>query len=145
MKRILLIISGAAFLFIINACHKAEPKANVIELLQTDKAFSDLSLQKGENYAFLEYIDKLGIMLRPDSMPIMGHDSLMIYQSQRPDTAYTLSWDPMGGKIAQSGDLGFTYGVYTYKTKDTIIHGTYATVWTKNKEGKWKMALDVGN
>ncbi|MEI8204338.1 MAG: hypothetical protein WCH34_15045 [Bacteroidota bacterium] len=145
MRKLLFIISAVAFVFMMNACHRSAPKANVIELLQTDKAFSELSVQKGKNHAFLEYIDTLGIMLRPGGMPIMGLDSLRIYQSQHPDTSYTLSWDPLGAKIAQSGDLGFTYGVYTYKTKDTTFKGTYATVWTKTREGKWKMALDVGN
>jgi ketosteroid isomerase-like protein len=49
--------------------------------------------------------------------------------------------------VANSGELGFTYGIYAMrpKDKDTVIYGTYTSIWRKQKDGKWKLALDSGN
>ncbi len=133
-------------LLLMSSCsQRPNSTADVNELLQTDREFSKLSMEKGMNFAFLEYLDSMGVLLRPNGLPIIGKDSLKAHQKLRPDTTFTLSWEPLSGKIAKSGDLGYTYGKYTYTTKDTVEHGTYATFWTKTPEGKWKMALDVGN
>jgi ketosteroid isomerase-like protein len=30
-------------------------------------------------------------------------------------------------------------------SKDTVIYGTYTSIWKKEKNGKWKFVLDTGN
>jgi ketosteroid isomerase-like protein len=50
--------------------------------------------------------------------------------------------------MAASGDIGYTYGTYkiTDRYTDSIIGvGKYATIWQKQKDGKWKAILDTGN
>jgi ketosteroid isomerase-like protein len=55
------------------------------------------------------------------------------------------TWKPLGGDIAQSGELGYMYGIYSIK-QDTITEkGTYVSVWKKDKDGRWKYVLDSGN
>jgi ketosteroid isomerase-like protein len=61
-----------------------------------------------------------------------------------------LTWTPVGAGIAASGDLGYTYGTYKFATKDkdgkpVVDHGKYTTIWKKQKDGSWKVALDMGN
>ena len=61
-----------------------------------------------------------------------------------------LTWMPVGAGIAASGDLGYTYGTYEFQTKDkegkpVVSHGKYTTIWKKQKDGSWKVALDMGN
>ena len=61
-----------------------------------------------------------------------------------------LSWVPVGAGIAASGDLGYTYGTYEFRTEDkdgksVVDKGKYATVWKRQKDGSWKVALDMGN
>ena len=61
-----------------------------------------------------------------------------------------LTWAPVGAGIAASGDLGYTYGTYEFNSKDkdgkpVVDKGKYATVWKKQKDGSWKVALDIGN
>ena len=61
-----------------------------------------------------------------------------------------LTWAPVGAGIAASGDLGYTYGTYEFSAKDkagkpVVSHGKYATIWKKQKDGGWKVALDMGN
>lgn len=114
------------------------------EMLQADKAFSDMSRQVGMKKAFLQYIDDEGVLLRPGHKPIMGADAID-FLSLVNDSAYTLSWKPSGGKIANSGELGYTYGIYELKTKDTTLNGTYVSIWKKESDGSWKYVLNSGN
>ena len=62
----------------------------------------------------------------------------------------SLTWTPTGSDLAASGDLGYTYGEYTLKSKDkdghpVVRYGKYLTVWKKQKDGSWKAAVDMGN
>jgi ketosteroid isomerase-like protein len=119
-------------------------RASADEILNADKAFSDMSRQLGMKKAFLEYIDDEGILLRPNHKPIVGADAID-FLSLVNDTAYTLTWKPSAAQIAKSGELGFSYGIYELKTKDTTLNGTYVSIWKKERNGSWKFILDSGN
>jgi ketosteroid isomerase-like protein len=119
-------------------------KPSAEEMLQADRAFSVMSRQVGMKKAFMQYIDNEGVLLRPGHPPIVGAEAID-YLSQVNDTAYTLTWKPSKGEVASSGDLGFTYGVYELKTKDTVLNGTYVSIWKKQGDGDWKFVLDTGN
>lgn len=128
---------------------KPEPKSNLdekIKMIDADKAFSKLSAEKGMKTAFMEYIDSNGVLLRPNEMPIIGANAID-YLSQQDDKEYTLVWEPKGGSIAQSGELGYTYGVYKMQPKaaDTTVFGTYISIWKKQDDGTWRFVLDSGN
>jgi ketosteroid isomerase-like protein len=61
-----------------------------------------------------------------------------------------LTWSPVGAGIAASGDLGYTYGTFEFSSqnkdgKQVVDHGKYTTIWKKQKDGSWKVALDMGN
>ncbi|HMG81400.1 MAG TPA: DUF4440 domain-containing protein [Ferruginibacter sp.] len=116
------------------------------ELMNTDRAFSKMSEEEGMKNAFIKYIDDDGILLRPNQFPIMGADAVD-FISQNEDSTYTMSWEPKGGSVAQSGDLGYTYGVYTIKLKknNRIFQGTYVSVWKKLHNGQWRFVVDSGN
>jgi len=96
--------------------------------------------------AFIEYIDSNGVLLRPGHLPIIGANAID-YLIQQDDTGYTLSWEPRNAEVAKSGEMGYTYGIYAMrpKAKDTVIYGTYVSVWKKQQDGKWKLLLDTGN
>jgi ketosteroid isomerase-like protein len=118
-------------------------------LIQVDLDFSNLSAEKGMNFAFLSFADNDAVVLKPNSYPIRGIEKLRIRYS-KPDTAFNLTWKPMYADVAASLELGYTYGTWEYKTKDengnpVSYFGTYITIWKKNKEGKWKFVLDTGS
>ncbi|MGA7471390.1 MAG: nuclear transport factor 2 family protein [Candidatus Sulfotelmatobacter sp.] len=61
-----------------------------------------------------------------------------------------LSWTPVGADISASGDLGYTYGTYEFRAvgKDgnpVVEHGKYTSIWKKQRDGSWKVVLDMGN
>ena len=116
------------------------------KMIEADKAFSAMSVEKGMKNAFLEYIDSNGVLLKPNRYPIIGADAID-YLIQMDDSSYTLEWQPKFGAVAASGDLGYTYGLYALKpkNKDTTIYGTYISIWKKQSDGSWKFVLDSGN
>lgn len=148
--KVLLLFS--AFIFISYSCKMKEaskPLGNFedkMNMMDADRAFSSLSEQKGMKQAFLDYIDSNGILLRPNHLPLLGADAID-FLIQQNDSSYTLKWEPKNGAVAGSGDLGYTYGVYVLKpsTIDTLIYGTYVSIWKKGIDGKWKFVLDSGN
>lgn len=115
-------------------------------MIQADRDFSKLSEEKGMKYALMQYIDGKGVLLRPNSLPIVGGDAIN-FISQGNDSSYTMTWEPNGGSIAKSGELGYTYGVYSIKPndQDTVFYGTYVSIWKRQPDGNWKFVLETGN
>lgn len=66
------------------------------------------------------------------------------------DKNNSLSWKPIGADISSSGDLGYTYGTYEFRSKDangkpTVSYGKYTSIWKRQEDGSWKVVLDMGN
>jgi len=133
--------------FTLQGCFKAKKNNSALaknEIIKADLAFSKMSKEKGMKKAFLEYIDDNGILLRPGHLPIVGADAID-FLSQANDSSFTLTWGPLEADAAASGDLGFSYGIYSLALRDTTLSGTYVSIWKKQADGKWKFVLDAGN
>jgi ketosteroid isomerase-like protein len=66
------------------------------------------------------------------------------------DSDTTLTWTPVKAEMSSSGDLGYTFGTYVYKAKNkggklATTYGKYVSIWKKQKDGTWKLVLDMGN
>lgn len=130
------------------SCSKSSTSTNSMTISETDRFYSAISAEKGMNAAFLAMFDAAGVMLTVNNLPIVGHKAISELLSQRNDIAFTLTWEPSFEKIADSGDLGYSYGMYSITdkiSKSIIGEGTYVTIWHKNKNGEWKAVLDSGN
>ncbi len=148
MHKTIVLFFISAFFFSCKEKKKMEPtiESTKADIIVADKGFSKLSEEKGTQAAFLEYIDSNGVLLRPNSLPLIGADA-MDFISQSKDTSYIMTWEPRGAAIARSGELGYTYGTYLikFKNKDSVVKGTYISVWRKQYDGKWKFVVDAGN
>jgi ketosteroid isomerase-like protein len=113
-------------------------------VIKADIDFSDLSRSKGFRYAFLAYADSAAVLLRAQNPPMAGHAAFTFIESMN-DTGITLTWKPSSATVAASGELAYTYGIYTVAVKDTTAQGTYVTIWKKDAAGNWKFVLDTGN
>lgn len=120
--------------------------ATKVDMMDADREFSLLSEKKGLRTAYAEFIDSNGVLLRPGYKPMDGADALD-YILQSNDSSFIMTWEPKEASLAASGDLGYTYGVYSLKPRaaDTIIYGSYVTIWRKQPDGKWKFVLQSGN
>jgi ketosteroid isomerase-like protein len=142
---IMLFVIITILLFSIS-CAKSSKQYETGSLVRVDKDFSELSLKEGMHKAFLTYFADSGVMIRDNAYPLVGKDSMISLFSNRSDTGFTLTWAPAFEKIANSGELGYTYGYYTRTIKSTglVSRGTYLTIWEKQKDGSWKFVMDTG-
>ncbi len=54
-------------------------------------------------------------------------------------------WQPMGGMVSRSGDLGYTFGRSRHSGSDTVSPstGSYLRIWKKERGQGWKVAIDL--
>ena len=117
------------------------------ELFEVEKAFSLMSEEKGMVEAFNSFCHEEGVLLRANNYPIVGKDHISDALSDTPDSLFTLTWKPSEARISESGDLGYTYGIYTLSYKDdpsASENGTYVTIWLKDEDDNWKFVMDTG-
>jgi ketosteroid isomerase-like protein len=113
------------------------------QMQQTDADFALMAKEQGFRKAFLEYMEEEAILLRDNHLPIIGADAIR-YITSIDDSSFQISWEPEGGDIAASADMGFTYGIFLLKAGTEEQRGTYITVWRKQPDGRWKYVLDSG-
>ncbi|HVZ55308.1 MAG TPA: DUF4440 domain-containing protein [Chitinophagaceae bacterium] len=116
----------------------------VNDIRQTDLDFSGFSKTNGMKAAFLKYADSNTVLLRSNHSPLAGADAFA-YLRSLPDSGFTLTWVPTMAEMAASGDLGYTYGIYTFAGRDTTYQGTYVSIWKRQQDGSWRFVLDSGN
>ncbi len=130
--------------------HRAREQPGVaalkLALIEADRDFSVMSEKRGLRYALMEFIDSSGVLLRPGMLPLTGANA-MDFIAQGNDSSYTMTWEPQNAAVAADGSLGYTYGVFSLKqaTNDSVIYGTYVTVWKHQPDGRWKFVLQSGN
>ncbi len=68
--------------------------------------------------------------------------------SKRTETGLDLVWEPAFASIARSGDFGYDTGPSKWRAKKTdekfAGFGHFISIWKKQKDGAWKVALDCG-
>lgn len=118
----------------------------VLLLLALDVQFSK-DVAKGGGLAFAGWFAEDSLTLNNGKTPVYGKMSIAAVASWDPKQ-YQLTWQPLGGQMGPSGDMGFTWGHYDGRSKDrngndVTTGGRYMTVWKKMPDGKWKVALDA--
>lgn len=117
------------------------------ELLVQLEANFAADVAKHGHDAFLTYFAEDGVEVVDGG----GFDNKDGMRKQPPwPEGTTLTWTPVKAEMAASGDLGYTYGnyIYTAKNKDGKLvanYGKYTSIWKKQKDGQWKVVVDVGN
>lgn len=108
------------------------------EVMAADRAFSKLSAEKGEAYAFWFYSSRTARMYGPSGPPQIGR-AAKAPPVERGEA--TLTWAPTAGAV--SGDLGWTDGTWKLSGDKGTVTGHYVTVWVK-EDGQWKVQADMG-
>lgn len=117
-------------------------------LISADQSFSDLSEKEGMKTAFLSFAHDSVVIVRDGAPPLKGIQNLSKQYESITDTGFVLSWKPTFSSIANSGELGYTYGFYTLNFKADSLKdekGTYVSIWKMDHNGEWKFILDIGN
>jgi ketosteroid isomerase-like protein len=137
------------FIFVL-ACNVTIDIENEREILiQTDKEFALLSIESGAAEAFNQYLTDDALQLPARRKPIQGRSNIYDNMKENQDK-YTLNWSPQYAEVSKSGELGYTWGTYTLTFVDEAgeeqkSYGKYLNIWKKQKDGTWKVSVDMGN
>jgi ketosteroid isomerase-like protein len=114
----------------------------VDSLAAAERSFSAMSVERGMRDAFLAFLADDAVIFRP--LPINGQESWR----QRSAVPGTLIWEPSYAEISSAHDLGYTTGPWEYRppgdAKAEVAHGHFFSVWKKQANGDWRVALDIG-
>jgi ketosteroid isomerase-like protein len=115
-------------------------------MVETERAFSRTSEEKGTRESFVEFIADDGILFRPT--PVFGKKWMQEHPLPASTTRSLLNWQPIFAAVSRAGDLGYTTGPWQFKNdiKDAkpAAFGNFMTVWKKQADNSWKFALDLG-
>ena len=110
------------------------------KLMEADRAFSQASQADGVVKAFVKYLTPTARLHRNGGEPILGQEAIVKFLRK---TSFTQTWAPSFVDVAQSGDLGYTYGSYELQEDAKMEKGYYVRVWKRGANDQWKVVLDV--
>ena len=99
--------------------------------------------------AFAEWFAEDGVALGNGAPPKIGKIAIAKSATWSPND-YQLTWTPTDALMGPSGDMGYTWGHYEGRGKDShgnpvLTSGRYMTMWRKEPDGNWKVVLDAGS
>ena len=133
----------AASLLLVPASARSETPAEAVRaLVEAEKKFYQTGQEKGTRAAFLEFLAEDGIVFRPG--PVNGKE----VWGKREETGFDLVWEPTFAAIARSADFGWDTGPAKWRANRKEAKftgfGHFISIWKKQKDGAWKVALDCG-
>jgi len=123
------------------------PPTDIHELLSVDRAFSEASAQHGFATALDQYLVEDAVRLPQDAPPVFGRPNI-VNTMQSSSQEFTVTWEPEAGQVAESGDLGWTWGRYLAVKRangEPVSRGKYLNVWERQPDGSWRVKIDAGN
>lgn len=147
-------------LFVALGCTAAvEPPAQAVDLeteraalMAADDAFSEAYQASDDPAATLSagFLDDANL-LAPDMPMARGKEaSIAIFAALELLPEYSLRWKAEIAEVGGGGDLGYTIGPYHMEFQDpegnpVVIDGKFMTIWKKQDDGAWKIAVDMFN
>jgi ketosteroid isomerase-like protein len=135
--------------FLLLLCAAAAFAAREDVLIQADKAFAQAAAERGAE-GFLSFFADDATILPKNGAPIAGKSALReAFRQTWAQPGYSLAWMPLKAELSRSGEIGYTYGTYERKRivdgKPVTETGKYVTIWKRQRDGRWKVVLDMGN
>ena len=116
--------------------HGLKPIANPSAIVATEFAFASEAQTKGQWTAFSEFAADDAVMFAPQL--VVAKDWL----KKRANPAQAVTWQPYNVWMSCDGSLAVSKGAWQRPNGTT---GYFTTVWKRQKDGKYKWALDQGD
>ena len=123
-----------------------QPTPAALEAMaEAERAFAKRATEVGWKEAFLEYFSDSAIGYDGEQV---GLAKEQIRGNPDPPKDHQLLWEPRYGDIARSGELGFLTGpsrtILPSRNNGQPRHGVYASVWKRERDGTFRVVMDVG-
>ncbi|HEX8457412.1 MAG TPA: nuclear transport factor 2 family protein [Pyrinomonadaceae bacterium] len=145
-----LLLGAACSLVAASSAQKEEERLGytpaLVSLVEAERAFSRASVERGVRDAFLAFFADDGINFQPH--PTKTRESYLKRPAPAVRPPVTLYWEPIFADVSRAGDLGYTTGPYRLSDgsaeRKPTRHGYYFSIWKRQTDGAWKVAVDVG-
>lgn len=131
---------------LVTSSDSQELSGHLSSLFEAERTFSKTSVAKGARPAFIEFFADDGIAFRPHPVVYKEWAS----KTPLPPNAAlsTLIWEPMYGEVSAAGDLGWDTGPSSFvdnsPEKKPTQYGFFFSIWRRQPDNSWKVALDHG-
>ena len=145
-KQWLLLLLAA---FMLGALASSQSSDGTTALMKLEREFMQATADHGSQ-GYLSYYAEDAVELPNGHALLRGKTEVAKTMGFLDNPHNHLLWTPLGGGVSASGDLGYTYGTYEFRSRDEdgklgSTYGKYATIWRKQSDGSWKVVLDMGN
>ncbi|MGI9088284.1 MAG: YybH family protein [Chthoniobacterales bacterium] len=128
----------------LSLCAEETTPAQALQtVVENEGKFFQLGQEKGTKTAFLTYLADDAIVFQPG--PTNGRK----VWEKKEGPGISIVWKPLFAAIASSADLAYTTGPAEFRKKKDdekpIGYGQFISIWKKQKDGSWKVALDTGS
>ena len=153
------VVTSFALCLALGCTAVGEPPAQEIDLeaeraalMAADDAFSEAIPASDDPMATLSavFLDDANV-LAPDMPMARGKEaSMAIFATLAALPEYSLNWKAEIAEVGGAADLGYTIGPYHMEFQDpegnpVVIDGKFKTIWKKQADGAWKIAVDMFN
>jgi ketosteroid isomerase-like protein len=119
------------------------------ELRSLEAAMAASAAEKGAD-GYMSFYAEDAVELPYGSPILLGKETIGKRMTFLNDKNNRLTWSPVHVDVSESGDLGYTFGNYEFRSirkdgKPSVEYGKYTTIWKRQKDGHWKVVLDMGN
>ena len=117
------------------------------EIQKAEQDFQKMTEDKGIAEAFWFYADSNAVIKRENDTIIRGKEAIRQYYSKPFYNKVKVTWSPDFTDASGHGELGYTFGSYTWRMEETSgkiteLKGVFHTVWKRQADGNWKYVWD---
>lgn len=127
-----------------------DEEAAEASLMKADRAMSEAQATSNSPLeTFMAHATDDVTVLAPDTPMAQGKEAARpIFAKMYSMPGFALTWEPTTADV--SGDLGYTIGTYHMEFegpegRSVALDGKYMTIWEKQPDGTWKLAVDMFN
>lgn len=154
VKYLLLLTPIVALILVLAGCQQAPPPQAPDTRAADETAIRTAEAEMAQAFAALDpaktasfYADDV-VGMSPDVPVVQGKENMQKYFETMMKDKPELSWTPEKVEVARSGDLAYSWGKGKVSMKDkkgkvTETTVKYVSVWKKQADGGWKMAVDT--
>jgi ketosteroid isomerase-like protein len=150
MTRTITLLVLICFYSFISSCREQQENQSAKakeDITKAEKDFETMAAEKGIAEAFWFFADSNAVIKRGNDSLIRGKEAIRNFYAAAYFKTASVKWSPDFVAASEDGNMGYTYGQYTWQSKDSSgtikeSHGVFHTVWKKQEGGSWKYVWD---
>jgi len=138
---------ACAALSVVGCSGAVDHAAQTESLLQADREWAAAAAAGDVQHLTTFWADD-AINFFPGAPPALGKEAIReLVKRNRSRPGFSLAWQPTRAVVAESADLGYTWGTFQLSAQDPAGSpvrrgGNYVAIWRKQTDGTWKCEVE---